>query len=242
MFPPSPLDSPSHLLSILTPLGYYRGLLTQTQSPHLSSLSHTANSQWLAVYICLCICIHAALRVLPDPAKSSSISQERRPALGKTPRPSYYLGAQARQRAAWPQCMYVCVSVRVSGAQSCPTLCNSMEWSPPGSSVQEILQARILERPAIPFSRGSSWPKGRTQVSCIAGRFFTIWATREDPGHSGASPGGWVEPKGDVTEGSPLPARPEAEGQVPLAGQSQLYNPTAATSVYTLRLSRILSD
>ena len=45
-----------------------------------------------------------------------------------------------------------------------------------------ILQARILERVAIPFSRGSSWPRDQTQVSYIAGRFFTIWATREVSG------------------------------------------------------------
>ena len=42
-----------------------------------------------------------------------------------------------------------------------------------------ILQARILESVAIPFSKGSSQPMGQTQVSHIAGRFFTIWATRE---------------------------------------------------------------
>ena len=52
-----------------------------------------------------------------------------------------------------------------------------MDSSPPGSSVQGILQARILEWVAIPFSRGSSWPRDWTQVSCTAGRFFTIWAT-----------------------------------------------------------------
>ena len=46
-------------------------------------------------------------------------------------------------------------------------------------SVHGILQARILEWVAIPFSRGFSWPRDRTQVSSIAGRFFTIWATRE---------------------------------------------------------------
>ena len=55
----------------------------------------------------------------------------------------------------------------------------SMDYSPPGSSVHRILQARILEWVAIPFSRGSSWPKDWTQVSCIAGRFFTFLATRE---------------------------------------------------------------
>ena len=51
--------------------------------------------------------------------------------------------------------------------------------SPPGSSVHEIPQARILEWVAIPFSRGSSPPRDQTWVSRIAGRFFTIWATRE---------------------------------------------------------------
>ena len=44
-----------------------------------------------------------------------------------------------------------------------------------------ILQARILEWVAMPSSRGSSWPRDRTQVSSIAGGFFTIWATREAP-------------------------------------------------------------
>ena len=59
------------------------------------------------------------------------------------------------------------------------TLCNPMDRSPPGSSVHRILQARILEWGAISFSRGSSQPRHWTQVSCIAGRFLTIWATRE---------------------------------------------------------------
>ena len=54
------------------------------------------------------------------------------------------------------------------------TLCHPMDHSPPGSSVHGILQARILERVAIPFSRGSSRPRNRTRVSCTAGRFFTI--------------------------------------------------------------------
>ena len=61
-------------------------------------------------------------------------------------------------------------------AQSCLTLCNPMDCSPPGSSVHRILQARIVEWIAIPFSRGSCLPKDRTRVSCIssiAGRFFT---------------------------------------------------------------------
>jgi len=65
--------------------------------------------------------------------------------------------------------------------QSCPTLYDPMDCSPPGSSVHGILQARMLERVAFPFSRGSSQSRDWTQVSCIAGGFFTSWATREAP-------------------------------------------------------------
>ena len=61
--------------------------------------------------------------------------------------------------------------------QTCPTLCDPMDCSPP-SSVHRIAQARILEWVAISFSRGSSPPRDQTWVSCIAGRFFTT----EPPG------------------------------------------------------------
>ena len=63
--------------------------------------------------------------------------------------------------------------------QSCPTLWDPMDCSPPGSYVREILQARILEWVAMPFSRCFSWPRDRTCISCIAGIFFAVWATRE---------------------------------------------------------------
>ena len=56
-----------------------------------------------------------------------------------------------------------------------------MGCSSPGSCVYGILQARILQWVAIPFFRASSWPRNQTWVSCIAGRFFAIWATREAP-------------------------------------------------------------
>ena len=61
------------------------------------------------------------------------------------------------------------------------TLCNPMDCSPPSSSVHGIFQARILEWVAISFSRGSSWPRDQTQVSCIAGRCFTTCAIMEAP-------------------------------------------------------------
>ena len=60
---------------------------------------------------------------------------------------------------------------------SCVQLFVTLRCSPPDFSVRGILQARILEWAAIPFSRRSSWPSDQSLVSCIAGRFFTIWAT-----------------------------------------------------------------
>ena len=69
--------------------------------------------------------------------------------------------------------------VKVLVAQSCRTLYDPMDCSLPGFSVHGILQVRILEWVAIPFSRGSSPNRDRTQVSHIAGRFFTVRATRE---------------------------------------------------------------
>ena len=77
-------------------------------------------------------------------------------------------------------------SVKVLVPPSCPTPCNSMDYSPPGSSVHGILLARILEWVAISFSRESSWPRGWTHVFCIADRFFTVWATRQERGLSEA--------------------------------------------------------
>ena len=76
----------------------------------------------------------------------------------------------------------VCVSVCVHAClvtQLCPTLLPHGQYSPLGSPVHGILQARTLKWIAIPISRRSSQPRDWTWVSCIAGGFFTIWATRE---------------------------------------------------------------
>ena len=72
------------------------------------------------------------------------------------------------------------LKVKVLVTQLCLTLCDPMDYSLPGSSVQGILQARIMKWVVIPFSRGSSQPRDWSWVSCIAGRFFTIWATRKE--------------------------------------------------------------
>ena len=68
---------------------------------------------------------------------------------------------------------------RVLVAKLCLTLWDPMDCSPSGSSVHGIFQAGILEWVAIPSSSGSSWPRDWTLISCIAGKFFTPWATRE---------------------------------------------------------------
>ena len=77
---------------------------------------------------------------------------------------------------------WLCVSHSVVSDSSRPHGLGARR--PPGSSVHEILQARILEWAVIPFSRGSSWPRDRTQVSGTAGGFFIVWATGK-PSHLG---------------------------------------------------------
>ena len=77
--------------------------------------------------------------------------------------------------------IYMCVHIYTpcymfaKSLQSCQTLCDPMDCSPPGSSVHGVLQARILEWVAVPSSRGSSWPRDRTHVSwvsCIGRQIF----------------------------------------------------------------------
>ena len=73
--------------------------------------------------------------------------------------------------------------MKVLVAQSCLTLCDSVDYSPPGSSVHGILQARTLDWVAFPFSRDLPDPGIEPRSPALAGRFFTIWATGEARGH-----------------------------------------------------------
>ena len=92
--------------------------------------------------------------------------------------------------------------IDIGVTQSCPTLCDPMDCSLPGSSIYGIFQARVLEWVAIAFSRKSSQPRDRTRVSRIAGRRFTVWATRE-----ATKPISWrIHP----TSGLPTVSYPEA--------------------------------
>ena len=88
------------------------------------------------------------------------------------------------QTWVWSLCWESSLEKWSEVAQSCLTLCNPMDCSLPGSTIDGIFQARILEWVAISFFRRSSWPRDWTWVSHmvgIVGRRFTIWATREDP-------------------------------------------------------------
>ena len=79
-------------------------------------------------------------------------------------------------------------------------------WYSPGFSVHGILQARILKWVAVPSSRGSSRPSDWTQVSfisCVAGRLFACWTSREAPGYHGDWPVG--SPGGRLGEGGSMP-------------------------------------
>ena len=78
------------------------------------------------------------------------------------------------EASSWKYLNLDAQKVKVLVAQLCLTLCDPMDYRPPGPSVHGILQARILEWAVIPFSRGSSQPRDLTQVSCIASRFFTV--------------------------------------------------------------------
>ena len=77
--------------------------------------------------------------------------------------------------------------------QSCLTLGSPMDCTLPGSSVHGILQARILEWVAMPFSRGASQTRDHTQVSHIAGRFSSIWASRKTLSQRGLWPLRWAQ-------------------------------------------------
>ena len=114
------------------------------------------------------------------------------------------------------------LSKAVKVAQSCPTLCDPMD-----SPVHGILQARILGWAAFPFSSGSSQHRDRSQVSHIAGGFFTSWATREAQEYRsgqpipfpGDLPDPGIEPGSPALQADSLPTEPPGK---PLSKASTL--------------------
>ena len=88
-----------------------------------------------------------------------------------------------------PSLFKLTLNLKVLVAQSYPTLCDTVDCSPPGSSVHGILQARILEWVIILFSKGSSWLRDWTQVSCFVGSYFTVWYNISELFFSDVAPG-----------------------------------------------------
>ena len=108
----------------------------------------------------------------PSPSQPSRLSQTWAPS-AIVQLPTNYLISSP------PLAKSLCSKEWSEVARSCLTLCDPVDYSLPRSSVHGIFQARVLEWVAISFSRGSSWPRDRTLVYCIAGRLFTVWATWE---------------------------------------------------------------
>ena len=123
--------------------------------PHLQGLQPLSQSPFLCVF-----CHHPCW--LPT---SKAVSSPFQPAIIQNRSPSDTVN---RKTTFTDQHWLVCLV-----AQSCLTLRDPTDCSPPGSCVHGILQARILEWVAVSSSRGSSWPRDQIWVSCTAGRFLT---------------------------------------------------------------------
>ena len=97
-------------------------------------------------------------------------------AVGKYPEGRYFseIPVGVTPVVVFWRCELCCVR-----AQLCPTLCETTDCSPPGSSAHGILQARILEWVAISYSRGSSPPRDQSHISCISRWMLDHWATWE---------------------------------------------------------------
>ena len=140
---------------------------------------------------------------------------------GFFPNPKLPLASWTPKWPPWGVCVCVCLVT-----QSCPTLCNPVDYSLSGSSVHGILQARVLEWVAMLSSRGSSQSGDRTQVSRIESKFCTIWATREAKPPKGCST--VAPPKADSCPGCGLSTAPSGRAHVvslPSRLQPQLKSP-----------------
>jgi len=90
----------------------------------------------------------------------------------------FKIGKGVCQGCILPSCL-INLRMKLLAAQSCLSLCEPINYNAPGFSVKRNLMVRILKWIVIPFSSVSSWHRDWTQVSSIACKFFTIWATRE---------------------------------------------------------------
>ena len=133
--------------------------------------------QWSFSVVCIFI-LDSSLIYLPSQKqdKQRYVHHFLLPTLSRTP---IYIHTHTHTHTHTYTHVYIWY-MKVLVTQLCLTLCYPMDYSLPGSSVHGFLQARILEWVAIPLSR-SSLPRDQTQVSHVADRLFTVWATREAP-------------------------------------------------------------
>ena len=129
------------------------------------------------------LCLHGTALLIETPLEKGAAGPERKTLKWGSPRwvdnpwkPTHTTG-----NVYLAQYILVSLYNKVKLLSHVLILCDPMDYNLPGFPVQSIFQARVLEWVAISFSRGSSWPRDRTQVSRIAGRCFTLWATREAP-------------------------------------------------------------
>ena len=146
-------------------------------------LAECSVSSWIYIYMCACVCRGHATESKGDTVYNKDrdggvILDPPFPFMSTCPLQENSQLYPEHISMLWPPLRPLpspaLAQVKVKVAQLCPTLWDSM-----GCIVHGILQARILEWVAFPFSRGSSQPRDQTQVSHIANGFFTSWATRE---------------------------------------------------------------
>ena len=145
---------------------------------------------WASLSLCWwCPLVHQSFKFLCSPINNGVLNKNtfglEVKSVGKKSRPGFFL-SYATQWAGWPWTRHLISlnfiiliwRLHVLVVQSCPTLCDPMDCSLPGSSVHGIFQARILEWIAISFSKESSQPRDWTWSPALQAN-STIWATRE---------------------------------------------------------------
>ena len=152
---PLPLEPLAHLPRCSAPLGDHG-------APGLSSLHRAVTPHWPSVCIWWCVRLSAALSIVP-PFPSPAV-----------PTSLFSVSASPLLPCRWVQQYHLsglgllCIPLYALRAQSCLTLCNPMDCSPPGSPVHGLLQARILDWVGLPFSRVLSRLRDRTCISYIS--------------------------------------------------------------------------
>ena len=201
LLPPPCVLNPREMHSHSGPVS--RPLAWCLRHPVLGSKEAARSPDWSSALACPFLTLAAVAMPLPFSLKPARTILSEAPSRSEPGTSAGLLKSAVRKHSLahwnWHSCPQsvlwtpAAVSVlQVSVTESGPVLCNPMDDSPPGSSVMEFSKASRVEWVATPFCRGSSWPGSWTQVSCVAGRSFTIWATGEACTRSGLALRRWL--------------------------------------------------